>query len=58
MERLTHLIEKHEPLLQTSPPAKGLPGEPAEPFHSPQPQGADVSNWIHYCLKKFKMNAS
>ncbi len=41
MERLTRLIEKAEPLLQTSPPAKGLPGEPAEPFHSPQPHSAE-----------------
>jgi len=32
MERLTHLIEKAEPVL----PA-GLPAEPSEPFHSPQP---------------------
>jgi len=41
MERLTRLIEKAEPLLQTSLPAKGLPGEPAEPFHSPQPHSAE-----------------
>ena len=32
MERLTQLIEKAEPILQA-----GLPAEPAEPFHSPQP---------------------
>ncbi|MBN1668581.1 MAG: AI-2E family transporter [Anaerolineales bacterium] len=32
MERLTHLIEKAEPILQA-----GLPGVPSEPFHSPQP---------------------
>lgn len=32
MERLTHLIEKAEPILQA-----GLPAEPSEPFHSPQP---------------------
>jgi predicted PurR-regulated permease PerM len=41
MERLTRLIEKAEPLLQTSLPAKGLPGEPAEPLHSPQPYSAE-----------------
>lgn len=41
MERLTRLIEKAEPLLQTSPPAKGLPGEPAEPFHPSQPHSAE-----------------
>jgi predicted PurR-regulated permease PerM len=32
MERLTHLIEKAEPILQAA-----LPAEPSEPFHSPQP---------------------
>ena len=32
MERLTHLIEKAEPILQA-----GLPAEPSEPFRSPQP---------------------
>jgi putative permease len=32
MERLTHLIEKAEPILQAV-----LPAEPSEPFHSPQP---------------------
>jgi putative permease len=32
MERLTHLIEKAEPILQI-----GLPTVPSEPFHSPQP---------------------
>lgn len=41
MERLTRLIEKAEPLLQTDLPAKGLPGEPTEPFHSPQPLSAE-----------------
>ena len=41
MERITRLVEKAEPLLQTSLPAKGLPGEPAEPFHSPQPHRAE-----------------
>jgi hypothetical protein len=32
VERLTHLIEKAEPILQAR-----LPTEPSEPFHSPQP---------------------
>jgi hypothetical protein len=32
MERLTHLIEKAEPILQAA-----LPAEPSEPFRSPQP---------------------
>jgi predicted PurR-regulated permease PerM len=32
MERLTHLIERAEPILQA-----GLPVEPSEPFQSPQP---------------------
>ena len=32
MERLTHLLEKAEPVLQAA-----LPAEPSEPFHSPQP---------------------
>ena len=32
MERLTHLIEKAEPVLQAA-----LPDERSEPFHSPQP---------------------
>ncbi len=32
MERLTHLMEKAEPILQA-----GLPAEPSEPFRSPQP---------------------
>jgi putative permease len=32
MDRLTHLIEKAEPILQAA-----LPAEPSEPFHSPQP---------------------
>jgi len=41
MERLTRLIEKADPLLQTNLPAKGLPGEPAAPFHSPQPLSAE-----------------
>ena len=31
MERLTHLIEKAEPILQAA-----LPAEPSDPFHSPQ----------------------
>jgi predicted PurR-regulated permease PerM len=32
MERLTHLIEKAEPILQVA-----LPVEPSDPFHPPQP---------------------
>ena len=36
MERLTLLIEKAEPILQA-----GLPAEPSEPFHSPQPVTAE-----------------
>jgi hypothetical protein len=36
MERLTHLIEKAEPVLQAVLPAV-LPAEPSESFHSPQP---------------------
>jgi hypothetical protein len=32
MERLTHLIEKAEPVLQAA-----LPAERSEPFDSPQP---------------------
>src|SRR3972149_566777 len=36
MERLTHLIEKAEPIRQAA-----LPAEPSEPFHSPQPVTAD-----------------
>jgi putative permease len=36
MERLTHLIEKAEPLLQADLPTTGLPGEPSAPFHSTQ----------------------
>jgi hypothetical protein len=36
MERLTHLIEKAEPILQA-----GLPAEPSETFSSPQPVTAD-----------------
>jgi hypothetical protein len=32
MERLTHLIEKAEPVLQAA-----LPAERSEPFHSPEP---------------------
>jgi len=36
MERLTHLIEKAEPILQA-----GLPVEPSESFHSPQPVTAE-----------------
>ncbi|MEJ2352912.1 MAG: AI-2E family transporter [Anaerolineales bacterium] len=36
MERLTQLIEKAEPILQA-----GLPAEPSEPFHSPQPVTAE-----------------
>ena len=35
MERLTHLIEKAEPILQAGLPA-ALPAEPSEPFHSSQ----------------------
>ncbi len=37
MERLTHLIEKAEPILQAGLPAATLSAEPSEPFHSPQP---------------------
>jgi len=37
MERLTHLIEKAEPILQAGLPAATLPAEPSETFHSPQP---------------------
>ena len=36
MERLTHLIEKAEPILQA-----GLPAETSEPFHSLQPVTAE-----------------
>jgi putative permease len=36
MERLTQLIEKATPILQA-----GLPVEPSDPFHSPQPVIAD-----------------
>jgi predicted PurR-regulated permease PerM len=36
MERLTHLIEKAEPILPAA-----LPAEPSEPFHSPQPVAAE-----------------
>jgi len=36
MERLTHLIEKAEPILQA-----GLPVGPLGPFHSPQPVSAE-----------------
>jgi len=36
MERLTRLIEKAEPFLQT-----GLPAQPAGPFESPQPVTAE-----------------
>jgi hypothetical protein len=36
MERLTHLIEKAEPILQA-----GLPVVPSEPFQSPQPLAAE-----------------
>jgi len=35
MERLTHLIEKAEPILQTGLPADILTAEPSEPFDSP-----------------------
>jgi predicted PurR-regulated permease PerM len=41
MERLTHLIEKAEPILQAGLPAAALPAEPSEPFHSPQPVTAE-----------------
>jgi predicted PurR-regulated permease PerM len=41
MERLTHLIEKAEPILQAGLPAAALPTEPSEPFHSPQPVTAE-----------------
>jgi predicted PurR-regulated permease PerM len=37
MERLTHLIEKAEPILQAGLPAAALPAEPSETFQSPQP---------------------
>ena len=36
MERLTHLLEKAEPVLQAA-----LPAEHSEPFHSPQPVTAE-----------------
>lgn len=35
MERLTQLIEKAEPILQTDLPTSALPDGPAEPFRSP-----------------------
>jgi len=41
MERLTHLIEKAEPILQAGLPAAALPAEPSEPFQSPQPVTAE-----------------
>jgi len=41
MERLTHLIEKAEPILQAGLPAAALPAEPSEPIHSPQPVTAE-----------------
>jgi hypothetical protein len=41
MERLTDLIEKAEPILQT-----GLPAEPSEPFHLPQPVTAESGSPI------------
>lgn len=41
MERLTHLIEKAEPILQASLLAAGLPGEPSELFHSLQSVAAE-----------------
>jgi predicted PurR-regulated permease PerM len=37
MERLTHLIEKAEPILQAGLAVAALPAEPSEPIHSPQP---------------------
>jgi putative permease len=41
MERLTHLIEKAEPILQAGLLAAALPAEPSEPFLSPQPGAAE-----------------
>ena len=37
MERLTHLIEKAEPILQAGLAVAALPAELSEPIHSPQP---------------------
>jgi putative permease len=41
MERLTHLIEKAEPILQA-----GLPAEPSEPSHLPQPVTAEGGPFV------------
>jgi len=37
MERLTQLIEKAEPILQSGPPEATLPVDPSKAFQSPQP---------------------
>jgi putative permease len=37
MERLTQLIEKAEPILQTGLPSATLPSDPSAPFNQPQP---------------------
>jgi hypothetical protein len=41
MERLTHLIERAEPILQASLPAAALPAELSKLLHSPQPVTAE-----------------
>jgi putative permease len=41
MERLTHLIEKAEPILQAGLEAAALLAEPPEPFYSPKPVSAE-----------------
>ena len=41
MERLTHLIEKAEPILQAGLPEAALPVDPSESFQSPQPVTAE-----------------
>jgi putative permease len=43
MERLTRLLEKAEPVLQTGLPVAGLPAELSEPFSSSQLVTAEVS---------------
>jgi putative permease len=37
MERLTHLIEKAEPILQAGLPSATLPADPSVPYNQPQP---------------------